>query len=177
MRRGSAFIAILLVLSAVSLGAHATFPPSGTCSVASSYPTIAANSVTPDSVSEGQVKNYKLVVPSGTPGTLAVQMFNGDVDIAACKVGSIGKPVCYSHNEAGVFDGCGFSDENVDPYTTWSPALAPGTYHLMVQHCFSSKDDGACDYTQAGAPTDGTLAGKLDGLPPIQYLIAYEDTV
>ena len=128
-------------------------------------------------IDDGEVHKYKLTVPAGTRGYFHVQALNGDIDVYVCDAGT---HHCVSTNMYPIPDGCHAAElsDNSSGLELWGfgNSLAPGTYRVYVQHCFSSQD--VPDSGQAGACDYGTIApggdGALDPLPPIVYAMAFE---
>ena len=169
---------LLLALSAMTLGsAPVGAYHSGTCTAPSTV--LNANSAVTGDVDNGQIDHYKITVPANTSEFVHLQMAYGDLDLQVCRVNGSGH-VCTSDNYAFVFDGCHLYDASlIDPedpiFLAWGKPLTPGTYRVSVKHCFSSQDEGGCDYTDYDPVTgDIPLApGALDPAPAIPYVLAF----
>ena len=164
------FTAALCATAMVAL-LFAVSPAAASC-LGSGGRSDLATGVTPGDVDNGEVDKYKLTVPSGQLGYVAIQMFNGDIDIKVC-TNNGNELVCEGTNFMGINDGCHVSELN-DPsglgLYEWGNALPPGTYRLDVQHCFSSVEGPGCDYLDQ---YPGMEPGTHDDAPAVQYVIAF----
>lgn len=165
--RARAFVtlaALAAVASGVPVGAVHDFAGCGSAGATE----IVLDELHMDEVDDGQVDRWWVTIPEGSQGFLHVQPLNGDVDIYACV--SKADHVCVSHNAYPLGDGCHLEelsvpDNGVINPPAWGPPLEGGRdYRILIQHCFSSADEGNCDY-------DPTGGGNLDAAPAVQYLL------
>lgn len=165
----------LVVLSAALVASGASgalgFHPGSTCSK-SGIPDLTAPG-TVDNVTGGQTDAFRLVVPAGGSMYVNLQPLGPfDLDLEVCSSGF--NHVCSSHNPAGLEDGCHFPELAVPcpvcvgGSTTYGPSLGPGTYRVMVHHCFSTTSGNDCDYV---------IPPEVIDPVPLPYLLTIHDAV
>lgn len=136
---------LALALSSAVLGTGPAVASHGSCHTSGT--PLAAGTAATGSVASGQAKVYKVVVPPGEAGDVAVWGV-GDVDLYVCTPG--GTVYCKSDLIAGSPDACNIGGWDLDGKT-----LNPGTYYAEVRNCF----DAGCGY--------------VAGLPPVNFVIAF----
>lgn len=163
MRIRSRVLALAAGAAFAVAGPAGAYHPGATCSVSSGTPLLGSPQTGVLSRA-GEIDAYKVALPAGEHHLFVVAA-GGDADLTVCKVGDVFE-ACKSENVFPLPEACVANGLGGNP-GVGKPLAGPGTFRIMLKHCFGfDPEAGGCDYGQGAVPEDTMPA------TPIAYVIS-----